>query len=619
MTSTYKTALSLGALDIKSGCKEQVLDYLTGAFPVAAMDAIEDEEGNVTLVPLMVDGVPVLSQEALRLREELVTHLACLPAVPGVLDQVLDALGADNVAEITGRSRRVIQRDGRRVVERRSASAAKAETDAFMAGRKRVLVFSDAGGTGRSYHADLNVPNQQRRVHYLVEPGWRADAAIQGLGRSHRTNQAHGPLFRPVTTDIHGEKRFLSTIARRLDSLGALTRGERRTAGAGLFRAEDNLESPWAHRALQAFYVALHFGNVEAMDRETFELKSGLKLTGSDGNLKASDDMPPMNTFLNRLLALRIEDQNNLFLAFDEILSSILERAASSGALDRGMEDILADDLEVVSEEVIRTDTLTGAQTKVLTFQVRTRRELETADEALVGLEPGALDHVVNAKSQRVGLVVKGLTTTDDDDRLVPAVRLIRPDKRTISTVKAYEESAWESVDAAVWRASWEAEVARTDPWHTRRLVLVSGLLLPVWASLPAKQASVRRLKAPDGRRWLGRLLDPAQVPGVKIALGLTDTAAAVGDGASAAAMVLGENISIALAGGLWLRRVRVMDRYRLEVVGAAPQRAVFVALGCFVEIINYTPRVFVPTDKPAVLTSILAKWPAQTILPAAA
>ena len=77
-----------------------------------------------------------------------------------------------------------------------------------MAGKKRVLVFSDAGGTGRSYHADLGALNQQRRVHYLVEPGWRADAAIQGLGRSHRTNQAIAPLFRPVTTDIHGEKRL---------------------------------------------------------------------------------------------------------------------------------------------------------------------------------------------------------------------------------------------------------------------------------------------------------------------------------------------------------------------------------------------------------------------------
>jgi hypothetical protein len=255
MPSACKTALSLGALDINSGCKEQVLDYLMGAFPVMAMDAVKDDDGAVTMVPVKdADGRPVVSQTALRLRDELVTHLACLPAVHGVLDAVLSALGTEQVAEITGRSRRVITRDGRRVVERRSASAAKAETDAFMAAKKRVLVFSDAGGTGRSYHADLTAQNQQRRVHYLVEPGWRADAAIQGLGRSHRTNQACAPLFRPVTTDIHGEKRFTSTIARRLDSLGALTRGERRTAGNGLFRAEDNLESPWAHRALQAFY-----------------------------------------------------------------------------------------------------------------------------------------------------------------------------------------------------------------------------------------------------------------------------------------------------------------------------------------------------------------------------
>jgi hypothetical protein len=599
--------------------KDQVLDYLMGAFPVAAMDAIEDEDGAVTMVPVMVDGRPVLSREALRLREELVVHLACLPAVPGVLDAVLDALGTDNVAEITGRSRRVVLRDSRRVVERRGASAARCETDAFMSGKKRVLVFSDAGGTGRSYHADLNVANQSRRAHYLVEPGWRADAAIQGLGRSHRTNQAHAPLFRPVTTDIHGEKRFLSTIARRLDSLGALTRGERRTAGAGLFRAEDNLESPWAHRALQAFFLALHFGTVEAMDRATFEHRTGLKLVDADGNLKKSDDMPPMNTFLNRLLALRIGDQNALFVAFDQILSSILERATSSGALDRGMEDILADDLSVDSEEVIRTDGLTGAQTKIVTFQVRTRRVMATSAEALVGLDPLALEYVVNTRSQRAGVAVKGLTTTDDDDRLVPAVRIIRPEKRSVTPLKVFEESAWEPAPEPLWRATWDAEVVQADPWHTRQLVLVTGLLLPVWSSLPSKQTNVRRLKAPDGRRWLGRVLDSGQVPGLKIALGLTDTATAVGNGEAAAAMVLTENTSIALAGGLWLRRAKVMDRYRLEVVGAASQRSVFTVLGCFVEIINYTPRVFVPTDKPQVLTAILAKWPPLSILAAAA
>ncbi|HWU12694.1 MAG TPA: strawberry notch C-terminal domain-containing protein, partial [Caulobacter sp.] len=511
------------------------------------------------------------------------------------------------------------RRDERRVVERRGASAAKAETDAFMSAKKRVLVFSDAGGTGRSYHADLSAANQQRRVHYLVEPGWRADAAIQGLGRSHRTNQASAPLFRPVTTDIHGEKRFLSTIARRLDSLGALTRGERRTAGAGLFRAEDNLESPWAHRALLAFYVALHHGQVAAMDRATFEARTGLCLLDGDGNLKASDDLPPMNTFLNRLLALRVADQNALFVSFDAILGGILERAVASGALDRGVEDIVADELMVLGEETIRTDVMTRAETRLTRFSLRTRRMLATVEDATAGLDPATLAFCVNRKSGRAALVVQGLTTTDDDDRLTPAVRLVRPDRRTTTPVKTFEESAWEPVDEAVWSAAWRAELEAADPFTTREIVLVTGLLLPVWSSLPSRQASVRRIKAPDGRRWLGRVLDPLQVPPLKLALGLGDIAQTVGEPGFVARSVLEDGTSMALSGGLWLRRSRAMDRWRIEVVGAAAQRAAFVQLGCFVEIIAYTPRVFVPVDKPAVLAAILGRWPVQTLLPAAA
>ena len=596
--------------------KEYVLDYLSGAFPVTKMKEVEDAEGNVTLEPLFVDGKPVVSQEALELREQLITAMACLPAVPSVLDAVLDALGTDHVAEITGRSRRVVLRDGRRVVERRGASAAKAETDAFMSGKKRVLIFSDAGGTGRSYHADLNALNHQRRVHYLVEPGWRADAAIQGLGRSHRTNQAHPPLFRPVTTDIHGEKRFLSTIARRLDSLGALTRGERRTAGNGLFNAEDNLESPWARKALLVFYSNLVWGEVQCMSREVFEAKTGLVLLDGDGAMKKHDDLPPMNTFLNRMLALRIADQNAIFADFEKILAGLLERAAASGALDKGLEDIVADELAVTGEAVIRTDAMTGAETTIVSFEVRSRREMTTADEAMHGLDASSLIFAVNGKSGRAGLVVKGLTTTNDDDRLVKAVRIIRPEERKMVALKTYEESAWEAVDEAAWRAVWEAEIAAADPWRTRQLVLVTGLLLPIWTKLPDKQSQVRRLKAPDGRRWLGRVLDPAQVPSLQIALGLTDVATAVGDGDNAMRMILDEGSSLALAGGFWARRARVMDRWRVEIVGAAQQRSAFTALGCFVEIINYTPRVFVPTDKPEVLTAVLKRWPVETLLP---
>jgi len=115
------------------------------------------------------------------------------------------------------------------VIEKRSASANAAETNTFMDGDKRILVFSEAGGTGRSYHAAIHAKNRQRRIHYLLEPGWKADAAVQGLGRSHRSAQVCEPMFKVMATDVQGEKRFISTIARRLDTLGALTKGQRQT------------------------------------------------------------------------------------------------------------------------------------------------------------------------------------------------------------------------------------------------------------------------------------------------------------------------------------------------------------------------------------------------------
>jgi hypothetical protein len=597
--------------------KDYVLDYLKGAFPTALLEAIEGEDGEVTLVPVMLDGRPVHSQEALRLRDETVAALASLPAVPGVLDAVLDAFGTGAVAEITGRSRRVVLRDGRRVVERRGPSAARAETDAFMDGRKRVLVFSDAGSTGRSYHAALDAVNRERRVHYLVEPGWRADAAIQGLGRTHRTHQACAPLFRPATTDIVGEKRFLSTIARRLDSLGALTRGERRVAGAGLFGADDNLESPWARRALLVLYGALARGDVTSLTLEEFQTKTGLSLLDGEGLLKAPEDLPPINTFLNRLLALRIADQNALFADYEKILAGVVERATAAGLLDHGVEDIVADDLQVSGEEVVREDPASGAQTRLVSFTLRTRREFLSAEEALARAAKlgDAAVLAVNGRSGRAALVELGLTTTDDDDRLLPAVRLRRPEGKSIETAKAFEESAWAPVEVAAWRRAWEAEIAAADPWRTRELSLATGLLLPVWSRLPAKGAQVRRIKAPDGRRWLGRVLDPAQVAALKASLGVTSLAEAWADGGQVLRETLERGVQLGLAGGLWLRRARVMDRWRLEVVGGAADRPALVALGCFTEIIAYTLRVFVPTDRTDLVAAVLARHPVTQVL----
>jgi protein strawberry notch len=210
--------------------REIAASYLAHSFPTQLFEEYTDSDGNLASRPVLRDGQPVQCREAVERRDRLIEHLASLDPVPGALDQIVQHFGSEQVAEVTGRSRRIVAKvdgagDRRLAVECRAGSANLAETQAFQDDEKRILVFSDAGGTGRSYHADLGAKNRRLRVHYLLEPGWKADTAIQGLGRTNRTNQAQPPLFRPIATDVKAEKRFLSTIARRLDTLGAITKG----------------------------------------------------------------------------------------------------------------------------------------------------------------------------------------------------------------------------------------------------------------------------------------------------------------------------------------------------------------------------------------------------------
>jgi hypothetical protein len=593
--------------------REYVLDYLAHSFPTQLYEPLTDSEGNLCSRPVFRDGQPVQSRDAVARRDRLIEKLASLPPVHGALDQIVQRFGTEMVAEVTGRARRIIRKTGadgidRLVVENRAASANLAETQAFMNDTKRILVFSDAGGTGRSYHAELSARNQRLRVHYLLEAGWKADAAIQGLGRTNRTNQAQPPLFRPIATNVKAEKRFLSTIARRLDTLGAITKGQRQTGGQGLFRPEDNLESHYARDALRQLYLLLVAGKVEGCTLQIFEDATGLKLTDSNG---IRDQLPPITTFLNRLLALTIGLQNILFTVFEQLLAARVEGAMASGTYDIGLETLTAESFVVTGRRTIYTHPGTSAETQLLTITQRERNHPVTLEQALDWRRDTKGLLLVNAQSGRAAVQVPAPSVMLDDGEVERRVRLVRPMEQPPMPLATMPQTQWREADHETFANAWQAEIAHVPEFTDSEIHIVAGLLLPIWKRLPEESARVYRLQTDSGERIVGRRVSPAWVASTLDA----DTPNLSADDAFAALMD-GRTI-LDLVEGLQLRRVRVMGTNRIELIGFTdPMRDRLRAYGLFHEIISWKLRMFVPTDAagPAILAKVLERYPLERI-----
>jgi len=588
--------------------REYVLDYLAHSFPVQLYEPFTDSGGNLGSRPVYRDGQPVESREAVDRRDRLIEKLASLPPVPGALDQVIQRFGTDMVAEVTGRSRRIVRKGERLVVENRAGSANLAETSAFMDDVKRILVFSDAGGTGRSYHAELSARNLRLRVHYLLEPGWKADAAIQGLGRTNRTNQAQPPLFRPIATDVKAEKRFLSTIARRLDTLGAITRGQRQTGGQGLFRPEDNLESQYGRDALRQLYTLLARGKVEGCSLERFEDATGLKLTDTNG---LRDDLPPITTFLNRLLALTIKLQNILFTVFEQLLTARIEGAVASGSYDLGLETLRAESFVVTDRSTIYTHPGTGAETRLLTVAQRQRNHPVSLDDALARRSDHRAVLLINERSGRAAVQLPAPSFMLDDGEIERRVRLIRPMEQQSAPLTMMAESHWVEADRDSFAAAWLAELAEVPEFTETTIHVVAGLLLPIWKRLPNESTRVYRLQTDAGERVIGRKVSATWVGNV-----LAADAPALTPDAAFAALMEGRTV-LELAEGLQLRRARVMGAYRIELSGFNDtMRDRLRAYGLFGEIISWKLRMFVPTDASGVeiLSKVLEQYPIARI-----
>ena len=382
----------------------------------------------------------------------------------------------------------------------------------------------------------------------------------------------------------------MSTIARRLDTLGAITRGQRQTGGQGLFRPEDNLESHYGRDALRQLYMLLVRGKVEGCSLQTFEDATGLKLMDANG---IKDELPPITTFLNRLLALTIDLQNVLFTAFEQLLTARIEGAVASGTYDVGLETLRAESFAVTDRRAIYTHPGTGAETRLLTITQRERNRPVTLDEALDRLSDPRAVLLINERSGRAAVQIPAPSFMLDDGEIERRVRLIRPMEQHGLPLKMMTESHWVEADRdtlrrrLAGRACRGARVHRQHDPHRRRTA-AADLEAPaerVDARLSASDRCGRAHHRPQGLARLGRNRAGGRRTGADAGRRLRRA-----DGRPAPSST-SPKASSSAASASWAR-----------TASSCPVSPTRCATGCkayglFHEIISWKLRMFVPTD----------------------
>ncbi|AQK46021.1 RING/FYVE/PHD zinc finger superfamily protein [Zea mays] len=496
------------------------------------------------------------------------------------LDDIIDQLGEpDNVAEITGRRGMLVRAlDGKGVVyQARNAKEVSMEMinmhekQQFMDDKKLIAIISEAGSAGVSLHADRRAKNQRRRVHITLELPWSADRAIQQFGRTHRSNQTSAPQYRLLFTNLGGEKRFASIVAKRLESLGALTQGDRR---AGPSLSAFNYDSNYGKKALTMMYRGImeqdSFPVVPpgCSDDETSiqefinEAKAALVSVGiirdaficngkDPGKLSGrivDSDMHDVARFLNRLLGLSPNIQNRLFDLFTSILDIVLHNARIEGQLDSGIVDIKAKNVEMTeSPRTVHTDSLSGALTVLFTFTIDRGVTWESAKTMLEEREKfGAgtsIDGFYESRREWMGrrhfiLSLEGSTegmykiirpAIGEALREMPSSEL-KSKYRKVSSIDKVSKGWQEEYDASS-KQCMHGSKCKIGSYCTvgrrlQELNILGGLILPVWGTIEkalAKQERlihkrirvVRLVTTNDSQRIVGLLIPNSAVESV--------------------------------------------------------------------------------------------------------
>ena len=604
LSQAAEAGMALDQVDLTP--RDIIMQFLAQGFPTTLYEQYTDEDGNNRTRPVLnEDDSPVEDPQAVAKRDKLMEEIALLDVPDGALNQIIRHFGPDQVAEITGRSQRVTwNADGEPQLQKFTNSQKDKDARAFERGDKRILIFSDAGGTGRSYHASLGFENQQKRIHYLLQPGWRADKAVQGLGRTHRTNQAQPPRYVLVTTDLVAQKRFMSSIARRLDQLGALTRGQRDTSSQGLFSAENNLENEYGARAANRFLDAIYADRLtDIAPRAELAQQLGLRLYDSEGKRRIMSIEVPQ--FLNRLLSLKPDMMEKVFDEFQSYVQQQVDYAREVGEYDTGMQDLKAQKIEIANRQLVAEHAQGGTTEYVklaVTNPAKLNRWKNFSERALKGNR-----FIKNRRSGKVYAVEPPgrVTNPRNGDVILRAKRIGVNSVSYGRPSELLDESKVQSLTVDEAKALWDEQIKTAPQTVTEDVHLISGALLPIYDRLPDDQPKIIRVEA-SGERLLGREIPAKKIKQTLKSLGVNSAVPKLSLQQWADA-VLNDAVTVELANGLTVKQSTVYGEKRLEVVPkeGSIDRGQLDQLknqGAVSEIIAYRPRVFLPKPRAAAI-----------------
>jgi hypothetical protein len=595
--------------DLDMTPRDILMQFIDKSFPVQQYEEYTDEEGNVRSRPVVdSQGNPLLNREAVDMKEDLMNRLGSMKVPEGPLEIIINTFGTKAVGEVTGRQRRVVREkdsSGRITskIEKRSKAHNKADVKAFLDDKKSILIFSEAGGTGQSFHAGANMKNQRRRIHYLIQPGWRADSAVQGFGRTHRSGEVSQPHYVLVTTNLKGQKRFISTIARRLDQLGALTKGQRDAANQGLFSAKDNLESEYAKDSLQRFYENLMHNAYADLNTHQLLVKMGLEsLENNDDSSKKrnvnTDTLRDVPKFLNRLLTLEATEQNRVFDYFSDILDQIIDAHIANGTLDTGMETLRAEGVNVKDEKTVYSDPNSNAETKYVELEAKYKNDLLPYDKAL--RMRNFAGFYKNDRSGKVWAVRQGASRTAVNGAVTNTYVLHSPSIERYRTIDENEFSheGWKKLNESQGKELWQQALEKEPDFRSETLHMITGAILPIWDRLPQGQARVIRVQTDDGRVFLGRIIKDRDINSTLKRLGTSKEYNFSTDDIKN--KIIGENNEVELSNGWRLARRRVSGENRVEILGDNLWKYdnQFKNHGIISERIQYNTRYFLPTGE---------------------